>query len=124
MMTRMQHQARRASTCVAVALAAALAACGSGGVRTVTEPANASVEVSRGTEFVVVLQTIGPGEYQSPPSISSDAVRFLDVRQADLEVPAGPTQRFRFSAAARGVAVILFQHTGSNANVVDTVLVR
>jgi hypothetical protein len=83
-----------------------------------------SLTVPAGTQFSVTLQTIGPGEYGSPPTVSSDAVHFLDVSQAIPVVPAGPTQRFRFDATTRGKAIIVFQHTGNNRTVEDTVDVR
>jgi hypothetical protein len=83
-----------------------------------------SLTVPAGSQFTVTLQTIGPGEYSSPPTVSSGAVQFLDVAQAAFAVPAGPTQRFRFEATTRGTAVIVFQHTGNNRTVEDTVDVR
>ena len=83
-----------------------------------------SLAVPVGTQFNVTLQTIGPGEYTSPPTVSSAAVHFLDVAQTTLTVPAGPTQRFRFDATTRGNAIIVFQHTGNNPTVEDTVDVR
>jgi hypothetical protein len=83
-----------------------------------------SLSVPAGSEFSVTLQTIGPGEYGSPPTVSSGAVHFLDVSSVSPYVPAGPTQRFRFDATTRGKAVIVFQHTGSSRTVEDTVDVR
>ena len=83
-----------------------------------------SVTVPAGDQFTVTLQTIGPGEYSSPPTVSSGAVQFIDVGQVTPVVPAGPTQRFRFDAVSRGKAVIVFQHTGNNRTVEDTVDVR
>jgi hypothetical protein len=83
-----------------------------------------SLTVPVGTQFNVTLQTIGPGEYSSPPTVSSAAVHFLDVSQTAITVPAGPTQRFRFDATTRGKAIIVFQHTGNNPPVEDTVDVR
>jgi len=76
------------------------------------------------TEFSVTLQTIGPGEYASPPAISSTAVQYLGVAEVGPFVPAGPTQRFRFQAKARGQAILVFHHTDRNAAVEDTVDVR
>jgi hypothetical protein len=76
------------------------------------------------TQFTVTLQTIGPGEYGSPPTVSSGAVDFLDVSLVSPYVPAGPTQRFRFDATTRGKAIIVFQHTGNNRTVEYTVDVR
>lgn len=43
-----------------------------------------SLTVPAGTQFTVTLQTIGPGEYSSPPSISSGVVRCLDARKRFL----------------------------------------
>jgi hypothetical protein len=83
-----------------------------------------SLTVPAGTRFSVTLQTIGPGEYASPPTVSSEAVRFLDVSVVSPYVPAGPTQRFRFDATTRGKAIIVFQHTTTNRTVEDTVNVR
>ena len=77
-----------------------------------------------GTEFTVTLQTIGPGEYSSPPSVSSAAVHFHDVSLVSPYVPAGPTQQFRFAAMMPGKAIVVFQHTGFTPTVEDTVNVR
>jgi hypothetical protein len=107
----------------ATIVALILAACG-------PEPL-AQSGLPRGTLTVVVgqkldlkLQTIGPGEYASPPAISSPAVRFLGVAYVGPAVPAGPTQKFSFQAMAPGLAVIVFQHTSENPTVEDTVEVR
>ena len=83
-----------------------------------------SLTVPVGTQFNVTLQTIGPGEYSSPPTVSSAAVHFLDVSEATFAVPAGPTQLFRFDATTFGKAILVFQHTGDNPTVEDTVDVR
>ena len=85
---------------------------------------NRTFSVPVRTEFSVTLQTIGPGEYGSPPVISSTAVQYLGVAEVGPFVPAGPTQRFRFQANARGQAILVFHHTGANATVEDTVDVR
>jgi hypothetical protein len=90
----------------------------------ITGSTSRSVTIPAGNEFSVTLQTIGPGAYDSPPTVSSAAVHFLDVAQTSLVVPAGPTQRFRFAARMRGKAIIVFQHSGNNRNVEDTVDVR
>jgi hypothetical protein len=85
---------------------------------------NQSLTVATGTRFTVTLQTIGPGEYSAPPAVSSGAVHFVDVSLVSPYVPAGPTQRFRFEATSSGKAIIVFQHTGENRAVEDTVNVR
>jgi hypothetical protein len=83
-----------------------------------------TVTVPAGTEFTVTLQTIGPGEYSSPPSVSSAAVHFLDAAQVSLAVPGGATQQFRFAAMVSGKAIVVFQNTGMTPTVEDTVNVR
>jgi hypothetical protein len=80
--------------------------------------------VLAGSEFTVTLGTVGSGEYSSPPTVSSGVVQFLDVLLVGPYIPAGPTQRFRFNAATRGTAIVIFQHTGMNRTVEDTVQVR
>ena len=85
-----------------------------------------TVTASVGQEIQLTLQTIGPGEWQSPPTISNPAVRFLDVAVIGTP-PAGATLRYRFIAVARGQATILFQFTGPvfpDRTIEDTVIVR
>src|SRR3569623_3289141 len=57
---------------------------------------NRRVSTHVGDPIEIVLQTIGPGEYASPPAISSPAVVFQAVTQCGSPVPAGPTQCFHF----------------------------
>ncbi len=77
-----------------------------------------------GQEVDMRLQTVGPGEYSSPPTISSSAVRFLGASVVGPYVPAGPTQVFRFMAVARGQAVVTFHHTDDDPEVRDTMNVH
>jgi hypothetical protein len=74
-----------------------------------------------GQELELTLQSIGPGDYASPPLISTAAVKLLDVTVVGPHVPAGVTQRFRFSAVSPGEAVITFQHSGNDSTIQDTV---
>ncbi len=83
-----------------------------------------TLSIKAGRALELTFQTIGPGEYASPPLVSSTAVRFVDVRQVTPAVPAGPTQRFRFEAVEPGVAVIVFHHTGQGPTVEDTINVH
>lgn len=85
---------------------------------------NTRVSAHVGDRIEITLQTIGPGEYASPPAISSPAVTFLDVIGCGDPIPAGPTQCFRFRAAQPGLAIVTFTHTERNAPVQDTVDVR
>lgn len=105
---------------------ALLASCGSDNpvAISITGDTSRAFTVPAGSQFSVTLQTIGPGEYASPPSLSSSAVQFRDVADVSPYVPAGPTQRFRFLAVAPGSTIVRFTHTGSTPIVEDTVLVR
>jgi hypothetical protein len=102
-------------TCTAALLFTTLS-CGAKNPVSVSIKSNSSqtLTVPAGTEFSVTLQSIGPGEYASPPTVSSGAVQFLDVSVVGPYVPAGPTQQFRFNATTRGNAIIVFQHTGGD----------
>ena len=80
-----------------------------------------TLRLAVGQELDVTLQTVGPGEYETPPLVSSSALRFLNVALISPYVPAGPTQQFRFKGEALGQAIVVFQHSGSNPAVSDTV---
>jgi len=83
-----------------------------------------SVVVPVGTELDLITVTVGPGEYASPPAISSDVLRFVTVQYVGPFTPGGPRQQFRFVAVAKGGAIVRFHHTGNNADIADTVVVR
>lgn len=114
---------RRVAAIVVITL---LASCGSDNpvAISITGDTSRTFTVPAGSQFSVTLQTIGPGEYSSPPSLSSSAVQFRDVADVCPCVPAGPTQRFRFLATGPGSAIVTFTHTDRNPMVEDTVLVR
>jgi hypothetical protein len=103
-----------------------VAACGSDNPVdiSITGSTSRTFTVPAGSQFSVTLQTIGPGEYSSPPAVSSSAVQFRDMSQVIPVVPAGPTQRFRFFAVTPGSTIVRFTHTDRNPIVEDTVLVR
>ncbi len=115
-----QHAARLGLVALAAAL---LTGCG-------TEPLAVEGSESQvlsivvGQELHVTLQTIGPGRYESPPSVSSPALRFVSVALVSPHVPAGPTQQFRFMGEAPGQAIVVFRHSENNPTVTDTVYVR
>jgi hypothetical protein len=108
---------------VATIVALLLAACGPEPLAQSGVPSK-TLSVVVGQKLDLKLQTIGPGEYASPPAISSPAIRFLGVAYVSPFVPAGPTQRFSFQAVAPGVAIIVFHHTDQNPTVEDTVELR
>ena len=103
-----------------VLIALALSSCGEGSLEANGLPSH-SISIKAGQTLELTLQTIGPGEYASPPSVSSPAVRWRDVHLVAPAVPAGPTQRFRFEAVAPGRAVIAFHHTVQGTTIEDTV---
>jgi hypothetical protein len=80
-----------------------------------------------GERVDVTLGNVGPAEWDSPPSISSDVLTFLGVDYPLPHTPGGVTQRFRFKAETRGVAMVIFRKTydsGLVGFVVDTIMVR
>ena len=80
-----------------------------------------------GQEVRITLGNVGPGEYQSPPTISSSILTFLGVDVVPPYTPAGPTQQFRFLAKAPGRAIVHFQRALNDsvfAEAEDTVEVR
>jgi len=80
-----------------------------------------TLSLAVGQELDVTLQSVGPGEYESPPMVSSASLRFLSVGLVSPYVPAGPTQQFTFKGEALGQAIVVFQHSGNNPTVSDTV---
>ena len=82
------------------------------------------ISASVGQELNIKLQTVGPGSYASPPTIEGTAVTFLDASYVGPEVPAGPTQVFRFKAVEPGRAILAFHNPAQNRTVSDTVLVQ
>jgi hypothetical protein len=104
-------------------VALGLVGCGQGPLEANGVPSQ-TLSIKAGRELELTLHTTGPGEYASPPLMSSAAVRFLDVRVVAPIVPAGPTQRFRFEAVRPGVAVIVFQHTAQGPTIEDTINVH
>lgn len=80
-----------------------------------------------GQEISITLGNVGPGTYTSPPQISSSVLTYLGVDVVPPYTPAGPHQRFRFSAATPGRAIVEFRRTLGDATLAvvhDTVEVR
>jgi hypothetical protein len=82
------------------------------------------VSVKINEEIDVTLQTIGPGEYDQHPDVSSRSINLLSVSYVSPPNPAGPRQLFQFKAVAPGQAVISIVHTGQNPVFRITVDVR
>lgn len=120
-----QH-ARVVAMTLVPSLAASLAACRAAGPTAVAvdDRTSRTLSADAGAEIRITLGTVGPGEYASPPDVSSPSVRFVDMTYVGPAVPAGPRQLFRFRAVSQGRAVVVFRHTGSNPTVQDTIAVR
>jgi hypothetical protein len=82
------------------------------------------LSVALGDEIHVTLQTIGPGEYDELPNVSSPAVIFVRVSMLTPPNPGGPRQLFQFRAVTAGHAVVSISHTGQNPQFGITVDVR
>ena len=82
------------------------------------------VSAGVGDEIDITLQTIGPGQYDEHPDVSSPAVAFAKVSPVTPPNPGGPRQIFQFKAVAAGHAVITIVHTGQNPRFEITVDVR
>jgi hypothetical protein len=120
------HQ-RSCSRFVSLTLSVALLGCSDGIVGVPPDGGSRAVDAMPGQEIDVTLGNVGPGEYQSPPSISSASVAYLGVDVVPPFNPGGPTQRFRFRAAGSGTAVIEFRRALGDsiiATVTDTIRVR
>ncbi len=113
----------RSLGCFVVGMAAILMGCDSQSVVAVRGAYETLRSVPVGTDVRITLQTVGPGEYTAPPQVSSAALRYESVRLLSPYVPAGPTQEFRFRAVSPGQAIVVFNHTGYNATITDTVVV-
>ena len=101
-----------------------LIGCRADGIVSVSGDTPTTVVIAAGQELRVTLGTVGPGAYDSLPSISSSTLRFLDMTFPPGQVPGGPRQLFRFIGAASGTAVISFHQSFTNAFIRDTVVVR
>lgn len=75
-------------------------------------------------ELDLTVGTVGPGEYQSPPAISSPALRFLHESVVPPPLPSGVRQQFRFRAVGPGTALIVITHSGGNPTIQDTVIIQ
>lgn len=82
------------------------------------------VAATVGQPIQITLQTIGPGQYDSP-QISSSTIRFESVAFANAKEqnPGGPKQSYRFRAASEGEAQVKIPHTESNPTFAVTISV-
>jgi hypothetical protein len=74
-------------------------------------PVGQTLRVAVGQELDLICQTIGPGEYESPPTVSSSSLQFLDATLLSPNLPSGLTQLFRFKGAVPGQAIVVIHHS-------------
>jgi len=86
-----------------------VASCGSDGITSIVGTASQTIVAELGDEVQITLWNVGPGEYVSPPQISSTVLTFLSVDVVPPFTPAGPNQRFRFKTNSRGQAIVSFR---------------
>jgi len=63
-----------------------------------------------GQEIIITLQTIGPGQYETP-KVSSPSLRFEGSYFPRDQNPGGPQQVYRFIAAAVGEVKVEIRHS-------------
>src|SRR2546426_9182263 len=83
-----------------------------------------TLRIAVGQELDLTFQTIGPGEYESRPSISSSSLQFLDATPITPTSRWGIAQVFRFKGVAPGQAIVVIRHSGNSPVMSDTVNVR
>jgi len=83
-----------------------------------------TLRVAVGEELDLTLQTVGPGEYQSPPRVSSSSLQFLDAAPITPTSRWGIAQVFRFKGAIPGQAIVVIHHSGKSPVISDTVNVH
>ena len=119
---------RSLAALLAVGVAAGLFACSAERLVAVHLDAQSqTIVIAVGQPFDISLGNLGPGIFQDPPTLSSDAVTYLSVEVVPPPTPGGPTQRFHFRAAHAGLSVVTLRRVLGDsllAIVVDTVQVR
>jgi hypothetical protein len=98
--------------------------CGDEGTLSIIGPSSRTVHTRVGYRVNVELATVGPGQFASPPAISTDVVRFLDLTYLGPPNPGSQTQRFSFVAEKSGLAVVRFVAEFGDQVVEDTIIVH
>lgn len=103
-------------------------ACGPEPLGVVVGTPGDTLQIAVNQQLEIALQNIGPGEYLSPPTITSESdgtvLRFLDAALACPCPPAGIRQRFRFEGRTRGVATVAFRQSYNDRVVTAVVSVH
>jgi hypothetical protein len=103
----------RLTTGVAMALLAASCHRSTDRISLDNSSSGQTISVAPGDRIDISLQTIGPGQYETP-TVSSGSIRFLGESSAGMPNPGGPRQLFRFEAVTVGRAEITIPHTVSD----------
>ena len=113
-MRRSQNRLPKTGAIVAVvllALSCRTSPTSSDGISVDSSSNGTTISVAPGDKIDITLQTIGPGQYETP-TVSSGSIRFLgEFSPADPPNPGGPRQLFRFEAVTVGRAEITIPHT-------------
>ncbi len=107
-----------------VAVGAIVAGCQTPTAVSIASSTSQRISAKVGQEVDIKLQTIGPGAYDSLPSVSSPIAKFVSMSYVGPFVPAGPTQLFKFMAVAPGDAIVDFRNPVQSRTVEDTISVR
>lgn len=122
------RRSRMRGACRSLVVLVVMAACSSNTIIGVpVDTRSQLVNATVGEEIDVTLANEGPGTYTSPPSMSSTALNFIEMVIVPPASPAGPWQRFRFRAAAKGESIVDFQRMLGDSlvsTVEDTVVVH
>jgi hypothetical protein len=88
-------------------------------------PTAGTFSIKVGQDIDIHMQTAGPGDFGSPPTLSGSAIAFLGVGPGPID-PGGITQVFHFKGVMGGTTIITFQRVNQDisGNVVDTVTVQ
>lgn len=103
-------------------------ACGGDAITNVNATGNAqTIVVGVGQLVDITFHNVGPGAYDSPPTLSSDGVSFMGEDDVPPYNPGGVTQRFRFRTLSKGDVVVSFRRDAGSFGVTvveDTIRVR
>ena len=83
-----------------------------------------TILVAVGDDLRLTVRTVGPGDFDTAPAVTGDAVLFTQSKLSDVQVPAGPTRDYYFQVPHRGTAIVRFENTASSVVIVDTLVVQ
>jgi hypothetical protein len=117
----------RSQLALALLAAFVIAACHGPSPFEVYGPTTATFSIAIGQDIDIHMQTVGPGDFGSPPTLSGSAIEFLGVGPGPgTNDPGGIVQVFHFKGVVSGRTIVTFQRVNQDmsGNVVDTVTVQ